>query len=120
MDPNETLAWMRPIASALLHEEFDAAGGINAACQLAEYVEALDEWLTKGGFPPAAWKRTVWSLTVKPFDDDRPAITTLHPSEEEAVESLERHGDEVERHTDSVITDLENWGYTITIDKHEV
>ena len=25
------------------------------ACHLAEYTEAMDEWLSKGGFLPSAW-----------------------------------------------------------------
>ena len=63
-------------------------------------------------------KRKIWSLTV--MSDEQPLTTTLHDSEEAAIESLEEtHGDVVERESD-VITDLEAWGYTITVDSHEI
>lgn len=58
MDPNETLK----CAKAALREmrEADKAGDdedryMLAAADVAEYFEALDEWLSKGGFLPADW-----------------------------------------------------------------
>ncbi len=47
MDPNETLSQIRQI---LAHDR-DAA-------RLADLVEALDGWLTEGGFMPQAWAST--------------------------------------------------------------
>jgi hypothetical protein len=55
MDPNANLEEMREIAKTILSgEEYDT--GYDAV-RLAELVEALDEWITKGGFLPKAWSR---------------------------------------------------------------
>lgn len=43
MDPDETLRLLREAAR---QNDGDAA---------IEYFEALDEWITNGGFPPKAW-----------------------------------------------------------------
>lgn len=56
MDPNEALKEIRQLTAALLHEEFEAAGGITAAVRLAELIEGLDEWLSRDGFLPADWR----------------------------------------------------------------
>lgn len=47
MDPNATLAAIREITGRDEH----------ADPELAELVDALDQWLSKGGFLPAAWQR---------------------------------------------------------------
>jgi hypothetical protein len=55
MDPNANLKEMREIAKTILSgEEYDT--GYDAV-RLAELVEALDEWITKGGFLPEAWSK---------------------------------------------------------------
>jgi hypothetical protein len=55
MDPNQALGNIR---SALYEfyqtaEEFDA----DALTVIKDNVEALDEWLSRGGFLPSAWQR---------------------------------------------------------------
>ena len=54
MDPNETLRLIRLTIKQMKVDDnaviFAAHGG-----ELAEYVEALDEWLSKGGFFPSDW-----------------------------------------------------------------
>jgi hypothetical protein len=50
MDPNANLAEQRRIALSILE------GDDGDAERLAELVQALDEWLTKGGFLPDAWR----------------------------------------------------------------
>lgn len=59
MDPNETLKQIRSHIAAMNAADLaeDAAAYAFAAMQLAESVEALDEWLKKGGFLPDAWQR---------------------------------------------------------------
>ena len=56
MDPNEALKNARALAAAILKdgETWDSA---TRAEELANAFEALDEWLSKGGFLPEAWKR---------------------------------------------------------------
>lgn len=58
MDPNETLRMARTaaaaITSAIDNEEDVQFGNVE---RLAEAFEALDEWLSKGGFVPDAWRR---------------------------------------------------------------
>ncbi|MFD7161410.1 hypothetical protein ACFV9C_42965 [Kribbella sp. NPDC059898] len=48
MDPNETLAMIRALVSSQLELE---CGG-----ELAELVQALDEWMSGGGFLPHDWQ----------------------------------------------------------------
>jgi hypothetical protein len=52
MDPNAALAEMRELAHDLLNgtDTFTTS-----AYEIAEHVQALDEWLSKGGFLPNAW-----------------------------------------------------------------
>lgn len=49
MDPNETLAELRKLAARLL----DTGGWPD---DMAEKFQALDEWLSKGGFLPTDWQ----------------------------------------------------------------
>lgn len=62
MDPNANLLRQRAIVREVRHHQdhpTDAGEGVLAslAMELAEHVEALDEWITKGGALPAAWRR---------------------------------------------------------------
>lgn len=53
MDPNKTLELIRGLASSILiHDSFSES----MASDLAEAVDDLDKWLSKGGFKPEAWK----------------------------------------------------------------
>lgn len=57
MDPDETLALLREVARDVDIHGFDHSGRnpIDAALQLATLVNALDGWLSTGGFLPQAW-----------------------------------------------------------------
>jgi hypothetical protein len=50
MDPNETLRLLR----ANVAREQDGRDGSHAE-EICEYFQALDEWISKGGFLPAEW-----------------------------------------------------------------
>ncbi len=52
MDPNEALAQLRELASATDASMEDASF---RAEELSSRFADLDEWLTGGGFKPAAW-----------------------------------------------------------------
>jgi hypothetical protein len=62
MDPQANLAEQRSIAARII-ERLDNPGRVQPyrlehdAERLAELVQALDEWLTRGGFLPARWER---------------------------------------------------------------
>ena len=57
MDPDETLRLIRRIGADLRNDKFDSNDEEhNAFSLLLEYIEDLDEWLTKGGYPPQAWR----------------------------------------------------------------
>ncbi len=56
MDINATLAEIRLIVQARLDNEEDD--------RLAEAVHYLDEWLSNGGFLPAAWQKDIGSAFV--------------------------------------------------------
>jgi hypothetical protein len=54
MDPNQTLdnirALARDLGSVYWHTQYE-----ELADELVEQVQHLDEWLTRGGFPPDDW-----------------------------------------------------------------
>jgi hypothetical protein len=52
MDPNETLKRMLYLA-AVLQDQGDPDPEIGA--ELATLVQAMNDWLSRGGFLPAAW-----------------------------------------------------------------
>lgn len=54
MDPNETLKRLRKLAKRIgsMAEPYD-----DDALELAELVDALDQWITNGGFLPRDWKK---------------------------------------------------------------
>jgi hypothetical protein len=52
MDPNATLAGLRELV-----ERVQNGTGRVDADEFAEKFEALDGWITKGGFLPADWSR---------------------------------------------------------------
>lgn len=58
MDPNATLAEMiRAAADVNRAQPGDSIEGFQeAALRLAEHVEALNEWISRGGFLPDAWR----------------------------------------------------------------
>lgn len=58
MDPNEALERLRRAVAELKTEaqwRHEAALG-DVVTEMVEKFEALDEWLSKGGFLPTAWK----------------------------------------------------------------
>lgn len=55
MDPNANLEEMRRLAGKLLADEFEIDSA--DAERLAELVQALDAWISKGGFLPRDWQR---------------------------------------------------------------
>lgn len=58
MDPNENLREQIELAAAILEaNDDDDAAILDNATRLAELVEALDGWLSKGGFLPERWTR---------------------------------------------------------------
>ncbi len=62
MDPNANLKEQLQLARILLTGNYRLCKGVPAkyieedALRLAELVEALDAWLSGGGFLPAAWR----------------------------------------------------------------
>jgi hypothetical protein len=54
MDPNANLKEQREIAKRILSDDGEDTG--YDAVRLAELVEALDEWIMKGGFLPKEWR----------------------------------------------------------------
>ena len=63
MDPNEALRRIRDLAGQIVSPPDDEGDDAlsndeehDLAVELAETALGLDEWLTKGGFKPDAWK----------------------------------------------------------------
>lgn len=56
MDPNATLEELRNLASLAADQHGGDPDADYLAARMAELFQALDEWLSKGGFAPAAWK----------------------------------------------------------------
>lgn len=59
MDPNATLNLIRDALTAANRFEELA---LEAYQEALEHLEALDEWLSKGGFPPTGWEATLAQL----------------------------------------------------------
>jgi hypothetical protein len=58
MDPDANLAEMRRIiARARERTDYDAVNDAIDLDRLADLAEALDEWLSRGGFLPEAWSK---------------------------------------------------------------
>jgi hypothetical protein len=56
MDPNATLQQIRQLTAGLLNPKAKLKNGWAAdARELAELVDALDQWLSSGGFLPSSW-----------------------------------------------------------------
>jgi hypothetical protein len=53
LDPNETLKELRDLVRA---ENLNPHGRGCRAPEIAEKFADLDDWLSKGGFPPSAWE----------------------------------------------------------------
>lgn len=58
MDPNEALKILRELAGVVLEVDRDGGGDeAHADCiDLAETLQGLDNWLSKGGAKPDAWE----------------------------------------------------------------
>lgn len=56
MDPDANLKEQRLLAQTILHGDDADSIDTGDAVRLAELVQALDEWLVKGGFLPTAWQ----------------------------------------------------------------
>ncbi len=53
MDPNENLKRQRVLVKRILN----SLRASEQSTELAELVEALDQWITNGGFLPKPWAR---------------------------------------------------------------
>lgn len=58
MDPNENLAELRKLAEKNADREFVMD---DDSFRMIELFQALDEWLSKGGFPPGEWSPRRWA-----------------------------------------------------------
>lgn len=56
MDPDATLAEVRAQIAALLRFADPDEPADARIYALAESFDALDQWMSRGGFPPAAWR----------------------------------------------------------------
>jgi len=66
MDPNANLAEQRRIAKRFLDGgDQTTAEWMGDAERLAELVEELDQWITRGGFLPEVWSRAEPERWVK-------------------------------------------------------
>lgn len=65
MDPEEVYTHMKQSLLLMNEAESDAAF-MSSAADLGAAVEALDSWLSRGGFPPKAWNHHI----VQPAQGD--------------------------------------------------
>lgn len=57
MDPNKTLEQMRADMVSLGTLQDDSSELLDRLLDIAEAAQALDEWLTHGGFLPTEWQK---------------------------------------------------------------
>lgn len=76
MDPNATLDQIRALVANLGSEDQITL----EAQQLAEHFQAMDQWLTAGGFLPGDWQNagnargTILGMPIEPIQDDEEEI----------------------------------------------
>jgi len=64
MDPNKTLDQLRTLVAEILHaEDGEDTDPREERDLLAEWFDALDSWLTSGGFAPSDWQDTIRAAT---------------------------------------------------------
>lgn len=73
MDPNTTLARIHELITDARHANTLEARH-DAGLDLAEAVEDLDDWLSKGGFLPAAWNLSATGTVRSRFDRVPPVV----------------------------------------------
>lgn len=56
MDPNELLRELRASVERLRNEELDRDDEHELLYAVVEGFDNLDQWLSRGGFPPEAWR----------------------------------------------------------------
>ena len=79
MDPDEALRRIRELVATDMRP-WKARGHWDEVEELRELFEALDEWLSHGGFPPADWTMSVgrpWELLPEPLGPPNPAGAEL-------------------------------------------
>ena len=57
MDPTANLEEQRELIRVLVHENEEEYVDTGDLLRLAELTEAMDKWLSNGGFLPEAWER---------------------------------------------------------------
>jgi hypothetical protein len=59
MDPNSNLKAQREVIARLIADEYEGTGYTveHDGRHLADLAEALDGWISKGGFLPYAWRK---------------------------------------------------------------
>ena len=62
LDPNETLKELRQVTRKYIHiRAYNTFSGLTQMSDdMAGLIQALDEWLSGGGFPPEAWSHNHW------------------------------------------------------------
>lgn len=58
MDPDENLARQHQIANDVIRGTIRSSGEMRGLCEeLCDLIEALDDWLRKGGALPERWRK---------------------------------------------------------------
>jgi len=65
MDPEQALRDARAALAMIRSETTDTQGIAEATDELADAFEALDGWLSKGGFLPIAWSKVDQKLSTR-------------------------------------------------------
>ena len=59
MDPDETLAELRRLDTDIYGVYYEhGTVHVDDAVRMAELIHALDQWISSGGYLPAAWQRS--------------------------------------------------------------
>lgn len=85
MDPNEALRKIREFGRIVRDEDASDAQRYDAATDLAEHVQALDEWLSRGGFPPEAWVEPMKRAAATAAAMAHPLITMREWAQDQAI-----------------------------------
>jgi len=76
MDPDEALANIRMLAAKIIElSDKDDEDLAIEGLELSEAAQALDEWIAKGGFLPAAWRRPALDAAAVTEWSERKLVT---------------------------------------------
>lgn len=97
MDPSALLSELRRLETIAQDERLSPTARNGHARRLAERFHELDEWLSRGGFPPTAWTALTTTTVERvehvasALDDVQRELSAASTLVEELIQELDAH-----------------------------